>query len=88
MTAIEVCRQAKENGAQLFRFRKGTEQAPEYDCKPWATGNKRGWVILDSFSASAIVAVHDNLSPDNQTKYNKLPISKMAEIAFKLLKRN
>jgi hypothetical protein len=84
MNAIEVARQAKENGAQLFRFRHGTERQPEYDCKPWGTGNKRGWIILDSFSASAIVAVYDKLNEDNQAKYIRMPISKMAELAFKL----
>lgn len=86
MTSIEVARQAKDNGAQLFRFRKGTEAQPQYDCKPIFTGNKRGWVLLDSFSASAIVAVYDKLSPENQAKYVRHPIYKMAEIAFKLCK--
>lgn len=85
MTSIEVARETVTNGCTLFRFRKGTEKSPEYDCKPW-NGNKRGWIILDSFSASAIVAVYDHLSPENQAKYQNLPIAKMAEIAFKLCK--
>lgn len=28
----------------------------EYDCRPWPGGKKKGWVLLDHFTASAIVA--------------------------------
>jgi hypothetical protein len=41
---------------------------------------------VDSFSASAIVAVYDALNEDNRAKFCALPIGKMARIAFKLLK--
>ena len=41
---------------------------------------------VDAFSASAIVQVLDALSPENKAKFLDMPVMKMAEIAFKLLK--
>ena len=43
-------------------------------------------VTVDLFSASAILKVYDNISAENQAKYLKMPLPKMASIAFKLLK--
>ena len=44
-------------------------------------------VFVDLFSASAIVQVYDALNSGNQRKYIKLPVGRMAEIAFKMGKR-
>ncbi len=41
--------------------------------------------MLDLFSASAIVAIYDKLSPDAQAKYRTIPVQRMAIMAFKLL---
>ena len=43
-------------------------------------------VMVDLFSASAVVKVYDALNGENQAKYAALPVGRMAEIAFKLLK--
>lgn len=43
-------------------------------------------VMVDGFSASAIIAVYDALNPANQAKFAALPIAKMASVAFKLVK--
>lgn len=43
-------------------------------------------LMVDLFSASAIVAVYDALSPENQAKYASLSARKMALVAFKLVK--
>ncbi len=43
-------------------------------------------IMVDLFSASAIVAVYDALKPENQAKYANLPAGKMAFMAFKLVK--
>lgn len=43
-------------------------------------------VMVDLFSASAIIAVYDALSEANQVKYRAMPIHKMASVAFKLIK--
>jgi hypothetical protein len=39
---------------------------------------------LDLFSAGAIVAVLDALGPENKAHYLKMPVAKMADMAFKL----
>jgi hypothetical protein len=43
-------------------------------------------VMVDLFSASAVVQVYDALNPDNQKKYAAMPASKMAAVAFQLMK--
>ena len=85
MTGIEVAKQCNtEGGAMLFRPRKA--EPGQYDAKPWACGNKRGWVLLDTFSASAIVAVYDALNEKNRESYGRMPLQKMAMVAFRLVK--
>lgn len=44
-------------------------------------------VLVDSFSASAIVAVYDALTPENQAKLLGFPVAKAADISFKLLNK-
>ena len=41
---------------------------------------------VDLFSASAVIAVYDKLSKENQEKYLSLPPHKMVALAFKLVK--
>lgn len=42
--------------------------------------------MVDLFSASAILSVLDAINPTNKEKFLKLPIGRMADIAFKMLK--
>ena len=42
--------------------------------------------MIDLFSASAVVAVHDALNETNQQRFSALPAARMALIAFKLAK--
>lgn len=84
MKSIEIARLAATEGAQLFRPRKDAPK--EYDCKPIFTGSKRGWILLDSFSASAIVAVWDALNETNRTTFESLHPVSMAKLAFKFCK--
>ena len=44
-------------------------------------------IMLDLYSASAIIKVYDNLNEPNQIKYRGLPVYRMGEIAFKLLNK-
>jgi hypothetical protein len=44
-------------------------------------------IMVDLFSASAIINVYDNINEANQTKYRGLPVYKMADIAFKLMSK-
>lgn len=84
MTAIEVARTVTEQGCYLVRPRK--DDPAQYDAKPYFTGSKRGWFALDSFSASAIVAVYEALNTTNRERFSKLSIPSMAKIAFKFVK--
>jgi hypothetical protein len=43
-------------------------------------------VMVDLFSASAMVKVYDALNDENKIKFAALPIVKMAKIAFQLVK--
>jgi hypothetical protein len=43
-------------------------------------------LMVDGFTASAIIAVFDALSPENQARYLQFSIPRMASIAFKLIK--
>jgi|GEM_PF-5546283 len=43
-------------------------------------------VMVDLFTAGAIIAVHDHLSPENREKFLAMPIGKMATVAFRLVK--
>jgi hypothetical protein len=83
MTAIQAAREALANGAQLVRPRK--EQPSQYDVKPLFTGSHRGWVILDSFTASAIVAVYDRLNEINRAHFESKSLVTMADWAFRCI---
>jgi hypothetical protein len=43
-------------------------------------------IMVDLFSASAIVNVYNALNEDNQVKYRNCNVVKMSNIAFKLMK--
>lgn len=44
-------------------------------------------VMVDLFSASAIVQVFDAISEANRAKFTALPVAKMADVAFKVIKK-
>lgn len=85
MTSIQVAEKAKTEGVQLFRLKKGAEG---YDCKPYFTGNRRGWVIIDSFSASAILTVYNSINAEQRARYEKLPLVKMSDLAHRILNKS
>jgi hypothetical protein len=43
--------------------------------------------MVDAYSASAIVAVYDKLNPQNRSQFVSLPIMKMVDMAFRLIKK-
>ena len=86
MNAIEVAKKVvAEHQAVLVRERKG--EPGQYDVKDLHQGNKKGWVILDGFSASAIVKVYEALNETNKGFFASMPIVKMARVAFKLINK-
>jgi hypothetical protein len=44
-------------------------------------------VIVDVMTASAILKVYENINETNREKYLKLPITRMADIAWQLLNK-
>lgn len=44
-------------------------------------------IMVDLFSASAILNIYDNLNETNQDKYKELPAYRMADIAFKIMNK-
>jgi hypothetical protein len=83
MKAIEICQKIVYDRA-CFVVRPRADTPGEYDAKLWPGGSKRGWIFVDLFTASAIVAVYNALNETNKTKFSVLPIEKMSRVAFKL----
>lgn len=83
MNTIDLAKRVVETGtAHLWRYREGALQA-----RPWGTGGrKRGWSLLDLFSAGAIKAVAEALNETNRAKLASLPPSKAALLCFKFVK--
>lgn len=83
MNCIEIAEKVSKEGCQVFRPRKG---GGGYDAKSFFTGNKRGWVALDAFSAGAILAVYRVLSDEQKALYVRLSPVAAAKLAFKVVK--
>jgi hypothetical protein len=83
MDTIKLAERVVETGqAHLWRYRQGELQARE-----WGTGGrKRGWSLLDLFSAGAIRAVARALNEENRARLASLPPHKAALVCFKLVK--
>jgi hypothetical protein len=84
MNAIEIAEKVVAEGAMVFRERVG--EPGVYDAKPYFSGNKRGWIAMDSFSASAIVAVYKALNEQNKARFAALNPVTAAKVAFKFVK--
>lgn len=85
MNIIEIANLVRTEGAQLIRNRKeehikGNDW--QYDTKPLYTGSKRGWQIIDSYSASALLAVYNGLNADNQSKFARVHINKLLDFCW------
>ena len=86
MTNIQACEFTLKEGVTLIRYRKDSvtpTAPPQYDVKGGFTGKKRGWIYLDTFTASAIMAVYKALSPEEQKKVLRWPFAVLADFAFK-----
>ena len=85
MTIYEIAKQAVEQKtAQSLRHREGNQ----YDCKAdMFQGHSRKWALMDIFTASAIVSIYEALKPENQAKYLSLPLGRLIDLTWKLIKR-
>lgn len=77
-----ACRLAGRNHRDDYIF----ENEQESRSKRHAKRRGKGWIILDAFTSSAIVAVHDVLNHENQSKLLTLPYPKAVTVVWKLVK--
>lgn len=87
MTASEIVKQVtSEKGCTLIRYRKPLEKPYQYDVKGPFIGNKRGWVMVDLFTASAMLTVYNALNPEHQNKFDSIPFQKLVDFTWKNVK--
>lgn len=65
-------------------FRRSLRPGVQWDAKPYFTGSKRGWIMLDLFTASAIVAVAKSLNPTNRARLDKMHPVNAAHVCLRL----
>ena len=87
MFASQIQKQiVDEKAACLIRPRKEERvkgQPIQYDVKEYGLGgNKRGWVLLDLFTASAMQACYNALSTESQASWDKIPITKLVDFTW------
>lgn len=46
------------------------------------TGKKKGWFYFDGFTASAMLVVYNNLKPELQEKFDKIPLNKLVDFTW------
>lgn len=84
MTISAIAERSKTEGAQLIRVRERDESGNwQYDVKPLFTGKKKGWSILDAFTASAIAAVYKALNEANRAKFDRIPLERLLDFTWK-----
>ena len=80
MTITQIAKHVLDNGACLIRPR----EIGEYDVKPLFTGNKRGWVVMDATTASAIHTVREALKDNpNVAKFDRIPLPRLLDFVWK-----
>ncbi len=82
MVLSEMAQKVVEN--RQFVMFKYNKKNTSYDVK-FDEGNKRGWTILDSWSASVYLTVWKKCNEGNQRKLDNMPIERALTVAFKLI---
>lgn len=85
MNAIEIAQKVSAERQAVY-IRESKTVSGQYDIRDLESGTKKGWTIMDGYTASAIVAVYSALNEANKIIYAALPLNKMATVAFKLMK--
>lgn len=73
-------------GCVLIRPRKEEHQkgsAWQYDIKEPFQGNKKGWTLVDLFTASAMLKVFEALKDENKVKFDRLHINTLVDFTWK-----
>lgn len=88
MKLSDACKQVMlSQSMHLVRVSKQQEAGGpiNYDVKPWE-GNKRGWTLLDVFTASAVSKVYDAVNDKNKDALDRLSLRSAVNVCFKMLK--
>ncbi len=87
MEASRIIKEIVETkGCVLIRPRKEDhiKATPwQYDVKEPFQGNKKGWTLLDLFTASAMLKVYEALKDENKTKFDRLHINTLVNFTWK-----
>ena len=88
MRTSEIIKQVIETkGCVLIRPRKEEHlnNTPwQYDLKEPFQGNKKGWTLLDLFTASAMLKIYDALEKEeNKARFDRLHINKLVDFTWK-----
>lgn len=90
MIASEIIKQVVEtSGALMIRNRKEAHIRGEdwqYDVKPLFSGSKKGWTIMDLFTAGAVLSIYNALSEEHRTKFNKIHLTKLIDFTWRHVK--
>ena len=85
--AAEIVRTKTAHAIRRRRTEPEEGQPIEYDAQPFnETGNKKGWILLDAFTASIMCQVYENISPKAQESFNKITLYKLIDICWKAIK--
>ena len=74
----------------LVRARKEEHikgQPIQYDIKESFTGKKKGWFYFDLFTASAVQQVFNAIKPENQKRFDCLPLPRLVDITWQLISK-
>lgn len=73
-----------ESQAVLIRPREvDSNNNIQYDVKELFSGKKKGWTVLDGFTASAMLTVYNALEKKSQEKYDTVSLSKLLNFTWK-----
>lgn len=81
MNIFEACQKASSEGA--LRIREQKDNASQVDCVELFPA-KRGYTILDAFSANIVVQVFNALNDANKQKFLGISAIKAVKIALSL----
>ena len=87
MVTSQIIKQVVDTkGCVLIRPRKEDHVKGnpwQYDIKEPFQGNKKGWTLVDLFTASAMVKVYDTLKDENKGKFDRLHINTLVDFTWK-----
>ena len=55
----------------------------EYDVKPLFTGKKKGWILLDLFTANAMVTCYEAIK--DTEKWDRIPVNRLVNFVWKVV---